>query len=191
MNLKFFNLCFLAPLCFLTSINEKQNTFIKAENQQYENTIDSIIRVPILEIQDSAFYSILEKIATYKDLKKQKNQGNVQLYALVKIKYYNSDISIESIPNIPNFLNKPSSFPLGVITMRGYDFFYFDPYEILPYYVKTTSYYKTYEYKPNKYFEIIEYDVWSFTIKNEEIELNNFYPMEEIDKELFLEIYNK
>jgi hypothetical protein len=30
-----------------------------------------------------------------------------------------------------------------------------------------------------------------FYNKNEEIELNNFYPMEEIDKELFLEIYNK
>lgn len=190
MILKNFYLLLFAPLLVL-SINDKQNSFIKTETQQYENILDSIIRVPVLEIQDSAFYSILEKIVRFKDLKKQKNQINVPLYAVVKIKYYSSDIYIESIPYIPDFINSRASFPLGVISIGEYDFFYYDPYVIVPNFVKTTTFFKTYKYNPNKYIEIIEYDVWSFAIKNEKIELNNFYPTEEIDKELFLEIFNK
>ena len=189
MKLHFFYSFLLIPLV-IVFIGYKENSFIKTEVHQSNNSSDSIIKVPILEIQDSSFNTLLKKIVKYKDLKKEQNQENVPLYAVIKISYYKSDIYIESIQHVSTVLYKGASIlPQGVISICGYDFFFYDPYEITPYFVKKTTLFKEYEYKSKGIFEILDDEAWSFTIKNGRIELDNFYPIKKIDKDLFLEIY--
>jgi hypothetical protein len=171
--------------------NRDVSSFIKNESQQGVSAKDSIIRVPILEVQDTSFFNILDKIAKFKDKKKDISQKEAELLSVVKIGYYGTDIYVETIPNISTVFYKGASIPKGVISVGGYDFFYYDPKEKAPSLVKVTSSFKCYEYKEDYIIGFVEFDTWNFKMTNHRIKLEEFYPREEIYKELFFEIYNK
>lgn len=171
--------------------NRDASSFIKNESQQGVCAKDSIIRVPILEVQDTSFFNILDKIAKFKHKKKDISQKEAELLSVVEIEYYGTDIYVETIPDISTVFYKGASIPKGVISVGGYDFFYYDPKEKAPFLVKVTSSFKCYEYKEDYIIGFVEFDTWNFKMTNHGIKLEEFYPREEIYKELFFEIYNK
>jgi len=171
--------------------NEINDTYNNPKSIVHSITNDTLIKVPILEIQDTALYNTVYKIVKFMDLKKQKYLINVQNHAVIRIAYYAEDIYIAFIPDVSILFENEDPFPKGVITLGGYDFFFYDPFELVPSFVKGTTLFKYYEYKPKSFVELIEFDEWVFTITDYGIELKDFYPLEEIYKNHFIEIYNK
>ena len=165
------------------------NKNVYSINNKIDNEInvkDSIVKVPILEIQDSSFLYILNKISEYKDKKMEITQ-EAELFAVIKISYYRIDIYIATISS--PFVVLKRTVPKGVISIGKYDYFFYDLYEIVPYLVRVTNSFKHYKYE-----DVIpcqeEFNTWEFEIYGDEILLKEFYWVEEeVYEDLFFEIF--
>lgn len=188
-----FKYCFLLLLntFFLSFYIKSQDCIIKNEYQQNTNSYDTIIKIPILEITDSSFYYVLTKIAKFKNNKKIIYKNQNENFAVVRIAYFTTDIYIESLPRISLLLYEGASIPKGIIQIEGCDFLLYDQYDLALSYIKKTTLFKSYEFQQDESVGYEEFDSWSFNITDLGIELVNFYPREEIYKDLFFEIYNK
>ena len=137
--------------------------------------------VPVLNIKHIELVSILEHIASYEKGNKEANQEAPNLCATVEIVKEDTDILI-----IVSFvrshiilfdLSNLLGFPIGVATIGGYDFFYYDTNNL-----KTSSFVeyageqKSYLFPEEEQTPIIEeFDTWIFEIKGDSIILKESY----------------
>jgi hypothetical protein len=183
------NCKYIILFSIITLFFENKNVYSINNKIDNKKVKDSIINVPILEIQDSSFLYILDKISKYKDKKMEITQ-EVELFAIIKIFYRRTDIHIETVLS-PSTVLSDWKILKGVISVGKYDYFFYDPYEIAQYLVKVTNSFKHYEYE-----DVIpcqeEFNTWEFKISDygDGIQLEKFYWVEEeIYEDLFFEIF--
>ena len=166
------------------------NKNVFSMNNKINDTIsigDSIINISLLEVQDSSFLHILDKITKYKDEKMNVTQKNAEFFAAIKISYYGCDIHIETI-SYPFVVSPINIIPKGIISIGEYDYLFYDPYNIAPFLIKQTNSYRSYEYR-DKFIPVFrEFDTWCFKMVGDEIQLDEFH-IEEDCEDLFLEMF--
>ncbi len=167
-------------MLMITLYSCKNNREHNTSNTITENSDkDLIIYIPIIQIKNCEFMTILQQVASYERKQKDINQKYPELCAFITvINDVDTSIYIEfaSDPDILFCLSDNYGLPEGVVSIEGYDFFYYDTNKLkVSSFVKYSEQKKTYIYKEDPIPIIKEFDTWLFSSKNNRILLKEFY----------------
>lgn len=173
--LSVFFIMLMITLCFCKN-NSEHNTSNSITQNSDE---DLIIYIPIIQIKNCEFMSILQQVASYERKQKYVNQKYPELCASITvINDVDTSIYIEfaSDPDILFCLSDNYGLPEGVVHIEGYDFFYYDTNKLkVSSFIKYSEQKKTYIYKEDSIPVIEEFDAWLFSTKNNQVLLKELY----------------
>lgn len=152
------------------------------------------MNIPILHVKDSTFKSLLNSLTSYKDSCKFYNKSRADnFFWFSPFIDENRDtlLEIETEEDINTYLFFYEYITLqGIIPMGDCYFLFFDTLGIFDKYLEPSKRTIKFQYIDDDEIVLREFDSWIFSLDNNQIILQDFYPYDETVKYKYKEFYN-